>query len=178
MKIVSSGTRLAGIAAAVFLLAACETAPDRSTGSTGGGAAAPVAPGGASVGVAPATEGQLVPGSQAELEALASHRVFFQYDRHDLTDEARVSLQSQAAWLKSHPTVTISIAGNCDERGTREYNLALGERRANSAKDYLMSLGVDPSRMSTLSYGKERPIALCADESCWSQNRNATTQVN
>ena len=80
--------------------------------------------------------------------------------------------------MSSNNNVDITIEGHCDERGTREYNLALGERRANSAKDYLISLGIDPSRLSTVSYGKERPIALCSEESCWSKNRNATTNVN
>jgi len=87
-------------------------------------------------------------------------------------------LQAQAAWLTKNPSVTVTVAGNCDERGTREYNLALGERRANSAKDYLVSQGVDSARVTTISYGKERPIALGSDEASWSQNRNATTTVN
>lgn len=167
MRKVSMGLKLASMAAAVFLLAACESTPEGGGAGSGGGA------GGGSGGSA-----AIVPGSQADLEATTSNRVFFGFDKYDLTEEARATLQAQAAWLAKNPSVTVTIAGNCDERGTREYNLALGERRANSAKDYLLSQGVDASRVTTISYGKERPIALCSDESCWSQNRNGTTTVN
>ncbi|HEX4889630.1 MAG TPA: peptidoglycan-associated lipoprotein Pal [Alphaproteobacteria bacterium] len=167
MRKVSMGLKLASMAAAVFLLAACESTPEGGGAGSGGGA------GGGGGGSA-----AIVPGSQADLEATTSNRVFFGFDKYDLTEEARATLQAQAAWLAKNPSVTVTVAGNCDERGTREYNLALGERRANSAKDYLVSQGVDASRITTISYGKERPIALCSDESCWSQNRNATTTVN
>lgn len=167
MRKVSMGLKLASMAAAVFLLAACESTPEGGGAGSGGGA------GGGGGGSA-----AIVPGSQADLEATTSNRVFFGFDKYDLTEEARATLQAQAAWLAKNPSVTVTVAGNCDERGTREYNLALGERRANSAKDYLLSQGVDASRVTTISYGKERPIALCSDESCWSQNRNATTTVN
>ncbi len=86
-------------------------------------------------------------------------------------------MQSQAAWLARNPGVRVTIEGNCDERGTREYNLALGERRANAAKNYLASLGVDPARMTTISYGKERPVALGSDEAAWALNRRAVSVV-
>ncbi len=168
MRKVSVGLKLASMAAAVFLLAACESTPEAGGAGTGGG-------GGGGGGT---SSSAIVPGSQQDLEATTSNRVFFGFDRHDLTEEGRSTLQAQAAWLAKNPSVTVSIAGNCDERGTREYNLALGERRANSAKDYLLSQGVDAARVTTISYGKERPIALCSDESCWSQNRNGTTTVN
>ncbi|MSP44125.1 MAG: peptidoglycan-associated lipoprotein Pal [Alphaproteobacteria bacterium] len=159
------GLKLVGMAAAVFLLAACESTPQGGGAGGGGG-------GGGSGSSA------IVPGSQADLEATTSNRVLFGLDRHDLTEEARAVLQAQAGWMAKYPSVMVTVAGNCDERGTREHNLALGERRANSAKDYLVSQGVDAARVTTISYGKERPIALCSDESCWSQNRNGTTTVN
>ncbi len=167
MRKVSMGLKLASMAAAVFLLAACSSTPE------GGGAGA-----GAGGGAGGAGSGAIVSGSQADLEATTSNRVFFGFDRHDLTEEGRATLQAQAAWLTKNPAVTVTVAGNCDERGTREYNLALGERRANSAKDYLVSQGIDSARLTTISYGKERPIALGSDEASWSQNRNGTTTVN
>lgn len=166
MRKVSVGIKLASMAAAVFLLAACSSTPERGdAGASGGGS------GGAG-------SAAVVAGSQQDLEATTSNRVFFGFDRHDLTEEGRATLQAQAAWLQKNAAVAVTLAGNCDERGTREYNLALGERRANAAKDYLVSLGIDAARLTTISYGKERPVALCSDESCWSQNRNATTTVN
>ena len=114
-------------------------------------------------------------GTAAHFRQTAGDRVFFGYDRHDLSNEARAVLRSQAAWLNTYSDARIMIAGNCDERGTREYNLALGARRANAARDYLISQGVDPSRITTTSYGKERPACRQSSESCWAVNRNATT---
>lgn len=107
----------------------------------------------------------------------AGDRVFFGYDRHDLTSEARAALRAQAAWLNTYGDARITIEGHCDERGTREYNLALGARRANAARDYLISQGVDPSRITTTSYGKERPTCRESNEQCWAVNRNATTVI-
>jgi len=98
-------------------------------------------------------------------------------DRYDLKDEGRATIQRQAAWMKMHPEVAVSVEGHCDERGTREYNLALGSRRATASKDYLVSLGVDAARVSTISYGKERPVCVESAESCWSINRRAVTVV-
>ncbi len=120
---------------------------------------------------------QVVPGSQEDLEQYAGHRVFFGYDQHTLTPQAQSVLRRQAEWLNQNPNVRIQLAGNCDERGTREYNLALGARRAEAARAYLVSLGVDAARITTKSNGKERPFAHGADESAWSQNRNSTTTV-
>lgn len=179
MSKVSFGIRTASALAAIFLLAACETTPDRDVSGSGAGAAGASGSGNTvSSGSVSSLPAGVIAGSQKHLETEAAHRVFFAFDRYDLSQEARQALQAQAKWLAANPRATITIAGNCDERGTREYNLALGERRANSAKDYLISLGVDASRISTVSYGKERPIAVCSDESCWSKNRNATTAVN
>lgn len=99
--------------------------------------------------------------------------IFFDTDKSDLRPDAREILAQNARWLLQHPTVKILIEGHCDERNTNEYNLALGWRRANAAKDYLVSLGVSPDRISTISYGEERPFATCHDETCWWQNRRA-----
>jgi|TARA_R110002073_G_scaffold43462_2_gene121000 peptidoglycan-associated lipoprotein len=118
-----------------------------------------------------------IAGSIEDFVQNAGDRVFYGYDRHDLTPEARETLRRQAAWLASYSGTRILVAGNCDERGTREYNLALGARRANAARDYLVSQGVDPSRISTVSYGKERPACRDSGEACWAVNRNATTAI-
>lgn len=120
----------------------------------------------------------VVPGSQQDLVVNVGDRVFFGYDQSDLSPEARATLERQAAWLKQYPNVNITVEGHADERGTREYNLALGEKRASSTKSYLMSLGVDGSRVNTISYGKERPAVPEASASAWSQNRRAVTVVN
>ena len=122
--------------------------------------------------------GTAVPGSQQDLVVNVGDRVFFGYDQYTLTPEAQNTLQLQAEWLKKYPSVSITISGHSDERGTREYNLALGERRANAAKSFLVALGIDGSRVSTVSYGKERPSVLGANETSWAQNRRAATEVN
>jgi peptidoglycan-associated lipoprotein len=158
--------KLASAAGALALLAACasngvDVAPGGDTGaSTGSQPGGPVA------------------GSQQDLEQNAGHRVFFGYDQYTLTPQAQATLSRQAAWLKQYPEVRILLAGNCDERGTREYNLALGARRAEAARAYLTSLGVDGSRVTTVSYGKERPLDARSTEEAWSLNRNATTTIS
>jgi peptidoglycan-associated lipoprotein len=120
----------------------------------------------------------IVPGSRADfLQAVPSDRIFFDTDQYNVDDQDRVTLDAQAAWLQRNPNVRVTIEGHADERGTREYNLALGERRANAAKNYLQSRGIDPSRMTVISWGKERPAALGSDESAWAQNRRAVTVV-
>lgn len=120
----------------------------------------------------------VMPGSQQDLVVNVGDRVFFGYDQSDLSPEARATLERQAAWLKQYPNVNITVEGHADERGTREYNLALGEKRATSAKSYLMSIGIDGSRINTISYGKERPAVPEASAAAWSQNRRAVTVVN
>lgn len=116
------------------------------------------------------------PGSQADfLASVTSDTIHFDTDRFNVDAQSQTILQSQAQWLARYPGKQITIEGHCDERGTRDYNLALGERRANSAKAYLVSLGVDASRINVVSYGKERPIALGSDEAAWAQNRRAVT---
>ena len=118
------------------------------------------------------------PGSRADFEhTVLSNTVHFALDRYDIDPQSQRILDSQASWLARWPNVPISLEGHCDERGTREYNLALGDRRANAAKNYLAARGVNPARISTISYGKERPIALGSDEASWAQNRRAVTIV-
>lgn len=118
------------------------------------------------------------PGSQTDLRQVAgSDRVFFDLNSYGLDDSDKDTLRRQAGWLAQYPNINVTIEGHCDERGTREYNLALGERRANGAKNYLASLGVSPARMNVVSFGKERPEALGSDEQSWAQNRRAVTMV-
>jgi peptidoglycan-associated lipoprotein len=120
----------------------------------------------------------VVPGSAADFKrSVASDTIHFATDMYDIDPESRAILESQAAWLLKYPNVRATIEGHCDERGTREYNLALGDRRATAAKNYLAARGIDPSRLTTISYGKERPIALGSDETSWAQNRRAVTIV-
>ena len=116
-------------------------------------------------------------GSQQDFVTNAGDRVYFDLSQWRLDDSDQVILQRQAAWLSSYPNVRILVAGNCDERGTREYNLALGERRAATVKGYLVDLGVDPARIETVSYGKERPIDAGSNETAWQRNRNGFTQI-
>ena len=118
------------------------------------------------------------PGSQQDLEGSAGDRVFFAFDRSDISPEAQETLTRQADWLRRYPNVTVTIEGHCDERGTREYNLALGERRAQAAKNVLVALGIPASRISTISYGKERPAVVGSTEEAYAQNRRAVTTVN
>ena len=123
-------------------------------------------------------DGAVVPGSSADFKrSVQSDTVLFGVDLSDIDPTARAILDGQATWLARYPNVRITVEGNCDERGTREYNLALGDRRANAAKNYLAARGVSPSRISTISYGKERPIATGSDEQSWAQNRRAVTVV-
>ena len=119
----------------------------------------------------------VVPGSQAEFVQVMAGQdtIYFDTDRYDIDAQDQTALAKQAQWLARYPSKRATVEGHADERGTREYNIALGERRANAAKTYLVSLGVDPSRLSTISYGKERPIALGSDEQAWAQNRRAVT---
>jgi len=118
-----------------------------------------------------------VPGSQADFVAMmtGSDTIYFDTDMYNIDSMDQAALAKQAQWLMRYPTKRATVEGHADERGTREYNLALGERRANAAKNYLASLGVDAGRVTTVSYGKERPIALGSNEQAWAQNRRAVT---
>ncbi|WP_461458240.1 peptidoglycan-associated lipoprotein Pal [Parasphingorhabdus sp.] len=139
----------------------------------------PPAPAGTSTPTPPPPSGPgYAPGSQGDFLAnTMSDRILFDTDRYNVDSQDQVVLQSQAQWLAQHPNARITIEGHADERGTRDYNLALGERRANAAKNYLASLGVSPTRMTTVSYGKERPEALGSNEAAWAQNRRAVSIV-
>ena len=119
-----------------------------------------------------------LPGSRADfLQSVPADRVFFAFDSYSIDDEARRILDGQAQWLNANPNVRVTVEGHADERGTREYNLALGDRRANAARDYLQSRGVAANRMTTISWGKERPAVEGSNEYAWSQNRRAVTVV-
>jgi peptidoglycan-associated lipoprotein len=158
--------KFAGIAASLVLLSACTTTGPDIDASAGAGtdvASGPIGP---------------VPGSQADLEESAGHRVFFAFNEYTLTPQAQAVLSRQAAWLQEYPETRVKLAGNADERGTREYNFALGARRAEAARAYLVSLGVDAARITTVSYGKERPLDPRSTEDAWSLNRNATTTIS
>jgi peptidoglycan-associated lipoprotein len=165
--------------AAAVLLAACETAPEDSGQSSGSGATVQSATT-PSTAAAPAQSVSVkpAPGSAEEFVVEVGDRVYFGFDSSELNAEARTTLERQAFWLRRYPSVTIQIEGHCDERGTREYNLALGERRANAAKDYLVALGIDTSRLSTISYGKERAVAFGSNDEAWSLNRRGVTKIN
>ena len=162
------------VLAAVALLAACETAPESSgNAQSSGGSSMTSSSSGSSMAAV-----QIPAGSQEDLVVNVGDRVFFGFDSSDLTAESRAALEKQAAWMKKFGGVRVVLEGHCDERGTREYNLALGERRANAAKDYLVALGINPARVKTISYGKERPAALGHNESAWAQNRRSVTVVD
>jgi len=163
--------KLAALVAALAMTAGCakkppaELPPAPSTGQE----QAPVEQG---------VENAIVPGSRADfLQSVPSDRILFDTDMYDVDDRDRAVLDAQAQWLQRYPNVRVTIEGHADERGTREYNLALGERRANAAKNYLQNRGIAASRMTVLSWGKERPEALGSDESAWAQNRRAVTVV-
>jgi peptidoglycan-associated lipoprotein len=158
--------KMIGWAIALFALAACTVAPPPPP--------PPVGPAGPPGGIGASA---IVPGSQQDLAATAGDRVFFAFDRSDINAEGQQTLERQAAWLRRYPNVVVRIEGHCDERGTREYNLALGERRANAVRNVLIAAGVSASRISTISYGKERPIVVGSNEEAWAQNRVAITTV-
>ena len=160
------------VATTVIALAACSKKPPAQLPPAPGGTGTTAPDGGGYNGGA----GGVAKGSQADFVAsVSSDRIFFGLDQYDVDAEDQATLQSQAAWLRQNPSVRVTIEGHADERGTRDYNIALGERRANAAKNYLASLGIDSGRMTTVSYGKERPAALGSDEASWAQNRRAVT---
>lgn len=162
---------------ALVSLAACTTDEDAAMDtSMNGGMNGGQMTAGDGTGMAPVNG--VILGSQQDLVVNVGDRVFFGYDQSDLSAEARATLDRQVAWLKQYPNVSVTVEGHADERGTREYNLALGDRRATSTKSYLMSQGVDGSRINTISYGKERPAVPEASAAAWSQNRRTVTVVN
>jgi peptidoglycan-associated lipoprotein len=152
------GAKLAAVLVAALAMSACANkAIDQQAGLGGAGGA---------------------PGSQQDFVVNVGDRVFFESDSTELTSQSRSTLDKQAQWLQRYNRYAFTIEGHADERGTREYNIALGARRAQAVREYLSSRGVESSRMRTISYGKERPVATCDDISCWSQNRRAVTVLN
>jgi peptidoglycan-associated lipoprotein len=164
---VSMGLRTAKFAlalCAVFALSACsKNAADEAADAAGAYGAG---------------RGAATPGSQQDFVVNVGDRVFFESDSSELTSTAQATLDKQANWLQRYARYSFTIEGHADERGTREYNFALGARRADAVKNYLTSRGIPASRMHTISYGKERPVAVCDDISCWSQNRRAVTLLS
>jgi peptidoglycan-associated lipoprotein len=151
------GMRFVALLGSAMLVAACANNPN-DPNAAGGSAA--------------------VPGSAQDFVVNVGDRVFFESDSTELTPQSRATLDKQSQWLNQYSRYAFTIEGHADERGTREYNIALGARRAQATRDYLIARGVDGSRMRTISYGKERPVAVCNDISCWSQNRRAVTVLN
>ncbi len=171
------GSRILGLLAVLVLLsvAGCKNgnkdtgslATDSGMGSNVTATAAPVE----------GANGGPTPGTQQDLVVNVGDRVFFGYDKFDLSPEARTTIEKEAQWLKTYPHINVSVEGHCDERGTREYNLALGEKRATAMRNYLVALGVEASRLQTISYGKERPAVTGSDEAAWAQNRRGVLVV-
>ena len=158
-KTLLRGARLAAVLAAALAISACANRPEDNAQANAAGAA--------------------TPGSQQDFVVNVGDRVFFETDSTDLTPQARATLDKQAQWLSNYQQYSqFTVEGHADERGTREYNIALGARRAQAMRDYLMARGVSAGRMHTISYGKERPVAVCNDISCWSQNRRAVTVLH
>ena len=161
------GARLVTAIVLVGVLAACANQQPKPDGRFGPGGVGAYGPGG------PAT-----PGSARDFSANVGDIVYFTTDSTDLSPEAQQTLTAQARWLQQYAQYTITIEGHADERGTREYNIALGAKRAQVVRDFLVRAGINPARIRTISYGKERPVAVCNDISCWSQNRRAQTVLN
>ncbi len=157
---ISHACRIAGVLLLVAAAAACARKPQDQYAGVGG------------------AEGPVTPGTARDFSVNVGDKVYFTTDSTSLSAEAQSTLRGQAKWLRQYPQFTITIEGHADERGTREYNIALGARRATAVRGYLAGLGVNPARMRTISYGKERPVAVCDDISCWSQNRRAVTVLN
>jgi peptidoglycan-associated lipoprotein len=161
LKTLLRSARIVAVLAAALAISACANKPEDGAQANLGGA------------------GMAGPGSQQDFVVNVGDRVFFETDSTDLTPQARATLDKQAQWLSNYQQYSqFTIEGHADERGTREYNIALGARRAQAVRDYLVSRGISASRMHTISYGKERPVAVCNDISCWSQNRRAVTVLN
>ena len=159
LKQFTRGIRLAAVLAAALAISACANKPEDAAQANAAGMA--------------------TPGSQQDFVVSVGDRVFFESDSTELTPQSRATLDKQAQWLTTYTQYNqFTVEGHADERGTREYNIALGARRAQTVRDYLVSRGIAVARMRTISYGKERPVAVCNDISCWSQNRRAVTVLN
>jgi len=179
---------LVSLAAVLLVVAACESAPDTAgsaaddgsstSANDTGGADASIDSSNVETQVASIDASAPIPGTQEDLVQNVGDRVFFALDSAVLSPQSRGVLERQAEWLSLFPDAKVTIEGHCDERGTREYNLALGERRAAAARSYLMALGIDGSRLEIISYGKERPYALGHDDESWNLNRRSVSVVN
>lgn len=167
MKFKAFGVKTFAALGLGLALAACSGSTGDGGNGTGNGANS----------MAQTNNGAPIPGSEADLVANAGDRVYFALNQNTLSSEARATLDKQAAWLKRYPQVSVLVAGNCDDRGTEEYNIALGQRRANAARNYLQAQGIASNRISTISYGKDRPTVDGDNEEAWAQNRNAITSV-
>ncbi len=159
--------RIAALVAAVALAGCAGEPPPDANADAGTGY-------GSGAGMVP---GQPAPNTVEYFNQVVGDRVFFGTDEYTLDGESQDTLRRQAEWLQANPGTSVTVEGHADERGTRQYNLALGARRANSVREYLMAQGVEPGRLKAITYGKERPVALCSDESCWSQNRRGVSVV-
>ena len=162
----------------VFFLAACSTTPKDTADSSGSGSTSTSSDVSSSAETETTESASIEPGSQEDIIVNVGDRVFFNYDSSELDTDAQELLQDQVAWLKQYSDVSVIIEGHCDERGTREYNLALGEKRAQSVKNYIINLGISADRVSTISYGKERPAVVGSNDGAWAQNRRSVTIVN
>jgi peptidoglycan-associated lipoprotein len=169
MSFAKMAGRLAPIALALLLgatLAGCSQVPPPAAGLTGDGSGVD------------GVNGPVSPGSARDFSVNVGNIVYFTTDSTDLTPDAQNTLRAQAGWLQKYPQYTITLEGHADERGTREYNIALGAKRSEVVRGFLASQGVGAARMRNISYGKERPVAVCNDISCWSQNRRVVTVLN
>jgi peptidoglycan-associated lipoprotein len=171
------------LAATILLVAACETPVEEKADTSGSGGAKQTTmmkkePKTEMKPMAKSTAPQVMPGSQEDLVLNVGSQIQFGYDQSNLRDGDRKVVERWADWLKQYPAVTVTIEGHCDERGTREYNLGLGERRADSARKYLIALGINADRIGTISYGKERPLCVSSNDACYSQNRRDMLLVN
>lgn len=161
---------LSVLAAAVLLLAACKQNPDTSANTSGATNATNAPP--------PSAQSSVTAGSREDFVQNVGDRVYFDFNDSNVKPEGQQVLQKQAAWLKQYANVTVTVEGHCDERGTREYNLALGNRRANAVKSALVAAGVAANRVQTISYGKDRPVVVGSNEAAWAQNRVSITVIN
>ncbi len=166
--------RIITLFAALGLLAACETAPNTAGDAAGTGASSSTSSSSADGSGSGGSEQMTITDELIEI----GDRVLFGFDSYELTSDAKSTLNSQASFLAANPSVRITIEGHCDERGTREYNLALGESRASATRDYLVAQGVNPARIKIISYGKERPAVIGSNEDAWRYNRRAVSVIN
>lgn len=170
--------KAACLAATILLVAACETPVEEKADTSGTGSTKQTTTTMTKAEPKAMMESRVAPGSQEDLVLNVGGQIHFDYDKSNLRTEDRRIVERWADWLQQFPAVTVTIEGHCDERGTREYNLGLGERRADSARKYLIALGINADRIGTISYGKERPLCVSSNEACYTQNRRDMLIVN